>query len=154
MSETVFIADGAKIIGDVTLGTHVGVWYNAVLRGDDHPITVGENTNIQDGAILHVGMGHSCHVGKNVSIGHGAIVHGCDIGDNTVIGMGAIIMNGAKVGSNCIIGAGALVTENMVIGDNTVAVGSPAKKQRPITKEELEHNVWNATHYVSLAFTK
>ncbi|MCR4675039.1 MAG: gamma carbonic anhydrase family protein [Lachnospiraceae bacterium] len=151
-SELVFIADGAKIIGDVTLNEGVSVWYNAVLRGDDHPIVIGKNTNIQDGAVLHVGMGHSCLIGENVSIGHGAIVHGCSVSDNTVIGMGAIIMNGAKVGKNCIIGAGALVTEGMEIPDNTVAIGAPAKKQRPITKDELEHNIWNSFHYVELAF--
>ena len=151
IAESVFVAEGAKIIGNVTLQEGVGVWYNAVIRGDDHPIVIGKNTNIQDGAILHVGMGHSCIIGEGVSIGHGAIVHGCTIGDNTVIGMGAIVMNGAKVGSDCIVGAGAIVTEEMEIPDHTVAVGAPAKKMRPIKEEESEHNRWNATHYVKLA---
>lgn len=151
IADSVFVAEGARIIGDVTLEENVGVWYNAVIRGDDHPIVVGKNTNIQDGAILHVGMGFACTIGEGVSIGHGAIVHGCTIGDHTLIGMGAIVMNGAKVGSDCIIGAGAIVTEGMEIPDGTVAIGAPAKKMRPIKEDELEHNRWNAAHYVELA---
>ena len=147
----VFIADGAQIVGDVRIADGVGIWYNAVLRGDNQPVTIGENSNVQDGAILHVEPEHPCVVGKNVSIGHGAIVHGCEVGDNSLIGMGAIVMNGAKIGRNCIIGAGALVTEGMEVPDNTVAVGSPAKKMRPIKQEELDHNIWNASHYVELA---
>lgn len=154
ISDSVFVAEGARIIGDVTLEDNVSIWYNAVLRGDDHPIVVGKDSNIQDGAVLHVGMGHSCTIGEGVSVGHGAIVHGCTIGNNTVIGMGAIVMNGAKVGSDCIIGAGAIVTEGMEIPDHTVAVGAPAKKMRPIKEDESVHNKWNARHYIELARKK
>ena len=104
--ESVFVCPGAAIVGDVTLGKNVNVWYNAVLRGDDGAIKVGDNTNIQDCAVLH----EETTVGSGCTIGHGAIVHGCTVGDNVLIGMGATVLNGAKIGDNCIVGAGALVT--------------------------------------------
>ena len=145
--ENVFIADTAVVGGDVTLGKGVSVWFQAVVRGDEGPITVGENSNVQDGAILH----SETRIGKNCTIGHGAIVHGCTVGDDTLIGMGAIVLNGARIGKNCIIGAGAPVTQGTDIPDGSLAFGSPAKVVRPLTDEEIAENHRNAMHYVEIA---
>ena len=145
--ENVLICDGARVVGDVTLAKGVSVWYNAVLRGDEGAITVGEDTNIQDGAVLH----EETVVGKGCTIGHNAIVHGCTVGDNTLVGMGAIILNGAKVGSNCIVGAGALVTGKMDAPDGVMLLGSPAKVVRPLTEAEIESNRASARGYLHAA---
>lgn len=150
MNKHTFIAPGAHVVGDVTLGGNVGVWYNAVLRGDSCGIEVGDDSNIQDNCTLHTGIGFPIKIGKGVSVGHNAVVHGSTIGDNTVIGMGSILLNGAVVGKNCIVGAGALVTGKTVIPDNSVAVGSPAKVVRAMTEDEVEANRRNAAHYVEL----
>ena len=141
------IAEGARIGGDVTLGKYVNIWYNAVLRGDEGAITVGENTNSQDGAVMH----EETVVGRGCTIGHNAIVHGCTVGDNTLVGMGAIILNGAKVGSNCIVGAGALVTGKMDAPDGVMILGSPAKVVRPLTEAEIEGNRESARGYLHAA---
>ena len=132
--ENVLICEGACVAGDVTLAKGVSVWYNAVLRGDEGPIVVGENTNIQDGAILHT----NTTVGAGCTIGHRAIVHGCTIGDNVLVGMGAIIMDGAKIGDNCIVGAGALVTGKMDAPAGSMLLGSPAKIVRALREEEIQ----------------
>ena len=145
--ENVLICDGAKVTGDVTLAKGVSVWYNAVLRGDDGAITVGEGTNIQDGAVLH----EETHVGAGCTIGHGAIVHGCTIGSNVLIGMGAIILNGARIGDNCIVGAGALVTGKMDAPAGSMILGSPAKVIRPLTEAEIESNRKSANGYLKTA---
>ncbi len=134
--DQVLIVEGAAVTGEVALGRGVNIWYGAVLRGDMGAITVGEDTNIQDGAILH----ETTVVGRGCTIGHGAIVHGCTIGDNTLIGMGAIVLNGAKIGRDCIVGAGALVTGKMDAPDGTMILGSPAKVVRPLTPEEIQSN--------------
>ncbi|SFQ46637.1 Carbonic anhydrase or acetyltransferase, isoleucine patch superfamily [Lachnospiraceae bacterium XBB1006] len=149
--ESAFIASGAKIIGDVTIHEMASVWFNAVIRADEYPITIGKNSNVQDNAVLHVGGGFSCTIGDNVSIGHGAIVHGCEVGDGTLIGMGATVLNGAKIGKNCIIGAGALVTENKVIPDGSVVVGVPGKIVRQMTEEDLKSRRENVAVYVHAA---
>ena len=141
------IAEGARIGGDVTLGKYVNIWYNAVLRGDEGAITVGEETNIQDGAVLH----EETVVGKGCTIGHNAIVHGCTVGDNTLVGMGAIILNGAKVGSNCIVGAGALVTGKMDVPDGSLVLGNPAKVIRPLTAAEIAENVASRDEYLDMS---
>ena len=146
-----FIADGAKIIGDVTIAAKVGVWYNAVMRGDENSITIGEETNVQDNSTLHCSPGFPLSIGKGVTIGHNCIVHGCTIGDNTLIGMGSTILNGAKIGANCLVGAGSLVTQGTVIPDGSLAFGSPAKVIRPLTKEEAEGNRKNCETYLALA---
>lgn len=151
MDNHIFIAPGAHVIGDVTLGKNVGIWYNAVVRGDTGSIVIGDNTNVQDNCTLHTGDGYSISVGKDVSIGHNAVVHGCSVGDNTIIGMGSILLNGAVVGKNCIIGAGSLVTGKTVIPDNSIAFGNPAKVVRQITGEEITSNQNNAMHYLELA---
>ena len=145
-----FIAPGAHVVGDVQLGENVGIWYNAVVRGDTGTIVIGDNSNIQDNTTLHTDADFQVHVGKGVTIGHNAVVHGCTIGDNTVIGMGSIVLNGAVIGKNCIIGAGSLVTGKMRIPDNSLAFGNPAKVVRPVTDEEINANQDNAVHYVEL----
>lgn len=145
--DQVLLCPGAMVTGDVTLGAGVNVWYNAVIRGDDGAICVGENTNIQDNAVLHEAL----TIGKGCTIGHGAIVHGCTVGDNTLIGMGAIVLNGAKIGSNCIVGAGALVTGKMDAPDGSMVLGSPAKVVRPLTAEEIDSNRAAAQGYLDCA---
>mgnify|MGYP002627308722 CR=1 FL=1 len=151
IDKSVFVASGAQIIGDVTIGENCGIWYNSVIRGDSQKIIIGNNTNIQDLAVLHVDKDYTLLIGDNVTIGHSAIVHGCAVGDNVLIGMGAIIMNGAKVGNNCIIGAGTLVTENMIIPDGMLAYGTPAKIIREVTAEERQGITDNAMLYVKHA---
>ncbi len=151
IDKTVFVAEGAKIIGDVTIGEGSSIWFNAVVRGDEYPIKIGAYSNVQDNAVLHVGEGYSCTVGDKVSIGHGAIVHGCEVGDGTLIGMGATILNGAKIGKNCIIGAGALVTEKKVIPDNSIVMGVPGKVIREMTEEDMESRKRNIKVYSEAA---
>ena len=145
--ENVMIAEGASVVGDVTLAKGVSVWYNAVLRGDEGAITVGENTNIQDGAILH----EETHVGAGCTVGHNAIVHGCTVGENTLIVMGAIVLNGAKIGNDCIVGAGALVTGKMDAPDGSMILGSPAKIIRQLTGAEIEGNRESCRGYLHAA---
>ena len=145
--DEILICDGAVVVGDVTLARGVSIWYNAVLRGDEGAITVGENTNIQDGAILH----EETKVGAGCTIGHNAIVHGCTVGDNVLIGMGAVVLNGAKIGNDCIVGAGALVTGKMDAPDGSMLLGSPAKIVRALTEAEIEGNRESAAGYLHLA---
>ena len=145
--ETVLICDGARVSGDVTLGPGVSIWYNAVLRGDEGAITVGEGTNIQDCAVLH----EETRVGAGCTIGHGAVVHGCVIGNNVLIGMGAVVLNGARIGDDCIVGAGALVTGKMDAPAGSMILGSPAKVTRPLTEAEIASNRESAEGYLHAA---
>lgn len=147
IAEWVYIAEGAKITGEVEIEENSSVWYNAVIRGDSNPIVIGENTNVQDNAVLHVSHSHPMSIGDNVTIGHGAIVHGCTIGNNVLIGMGAIVLDGAVIEDNCIIGAGALVTQNKVIPSGSLAFGNPAKVLRTLTEEEKQSILENANEY-------
>lgn len=130
------IFPGAVVVGDVVLGRGVSVWYNAVVRGDEGAVFIGDHTNIQDGAVVHA----DTKVGRGCTIGHRAVVHGCTIGDNTLVGMGAILLDGANIGKDCVIGAGALVTGGTDIPDGTLALGSPAKVMRALTEEEIARN--------------
>lgn len=134
---TVYIGEGAKIIGDVTIGQEATVWFNAVLRGDLAPICIGNRTNIQDGVIGHVNSNQPLLVQDEVSVGHGAIIHGCRIGKGTLIGMGAIVLNGADIGEYALIGAGSIVTENKKIPAYTLSLGSPARVVRELTDDDL-----------------
>ena len=143
-----FVAPNATVLGDVVLEKGSSVWYGAVLRGDDGTLTLGENTNVQDNAVLHCDPGGAVTLGKNVTVGHSALVHGCTVGDGSLIGMHATLLNHSVVGKRCIIGAGALVPEGMVIPDDSVAVGIPARVIKKITPEQLEHNRANAASYV------
>ena len=145
--EAVLICEGARVSGDVTLGRGVNIWYNAVLRGDDGAITVGEDTNIQDCAVLH----EETAVGRGCTIGHGAVVHGCTVGNNVLIGMGAVVLNGARIGDDCIVGAGALVTGKMDAPAGSMILGSPAKVVRPLTEAEIESNRHSARGYLETA---
>ena len=142
-----YILKGAVVSGDVELGENVSVWHNAVLRGDSGKITVGENTNMQDLCILH----EKTTVGKNCTVGHGAILHGCTVGDGCLIGMGAIVLNGAVLEEGCLVGAGALVTGKTVAPRGSVLLGSPAKIVKTLTDEEIAAQTESAMHYVTLA---
>ena len=150
-SDHASIAFNAFVCGDVTLGQDASVWYNAVVRGDDAAIKIGDRSNIQDGCVLHIDRFHPLTVGNDVSVGHGAVLHGCTIGDGTLIGMGSTVLNDAVVGKNCIIGAGSLVTQGTVIPDGHLAFGNPAKVRRPLTEEEMKGNLFNAKVYVEMA---
>jgi carbonic anhydrase/acetyltransferase-like protein (isoleucine patch superfamily) len=136
LGQNVYIASGAVVVGDVTLGDHSSVWYNAVLRGDINRIVVGHHSNVQDNAVLHLADDFPCLVGNYVTIGHSAIVHACTIGDETLIGMGATVLDGAVIGSQCIIGANALVTQNTKIPDGSMVLGSPAKVVKALSVEQ------------------
>ena len=143
---SILICDGAYVTGDVTLGKGVSVWYNAVIRGDQGPITIGENTNVQDGAILH----GTTRVGSHCTIGHNAIVHVCTLGDNVLVGMGSIVLNGARIADNCIIAAGAVVTGKMDAPAGSMIMGNPAKIVRPLREEEIEGNREYCRSYMRL----
>ena len=147
----VFIAPNATVIGNVELKENSSVWFGAVLRGDNDKITIGERTNIQDNAIIHVDPGFSATIGNDVIIGHAAIVHGATIGNNTLIGMRATVLNGAVIGNFCIIGAHALVTEKMQVPDYSVVMGSPGKVVKQLTDKQIEAVKKNADVYVELA---
>lgn len=143
-----WIAPDAHVIGRVTFGDGVGVWFGAVIRGDNEPIELGDRTNIQEGAILHSDPGFPLTVGTDCTIGHRAIVHGCTVGDGTLVGMGAIILNGARLGRNCLVGAGALVTEGKEFPDNSLIVGVPAKARRELTEGEIDQLHASAANYI------
>ncbi len=135
--EDVWIAPNAYVVGNVRLGRGVGVWFGATIRGDNDPIEIGDETNIQDGAVLHSDPGSPLKIGAGVTVGHAAIVHGCEIGGNSLIGMGATILNRAKIGRNCLVGANALVTEGKEFPDNSLIVGSPAKAVRTLDEAAI-----------------
>lgn len=142
-----FVAENATVRGDVTVGKGSSIFFGAVVRTELVPITIGEDTNIQDNCILHTDAGFPLSVGSGCTIGHGSILHGCTVGDNTLIGMGAIVLNGAVIGRDCIVGAGSLVPQGMVIPDDSMAFGSPAKIRRPLTEEEIAYNRGTAALY-------
>ncbi len=150
-SESAFIAKGAIVVGDVTIGARASVWFNAVLRGDTEALTIGDETNIQDGAVCHADPGLPLFIGEGVTVGHRAIVHGARIGNHSLIGMGSIVLNGASIGKNCLIGAGALVTQRMSVPDGMLLLGSPAKAIRPVTVEEIAMIRRTAANYVDRA---
>jgi len=149
--ESCFVASNAVIIGGVTLEKDANVWFSAVIRGDSENITIGEGSNIQDCAVLHCDHGFPLTVGKNVTVGHSAVVHGCNLGDNVMIGMHATLLNGCVIGEGSIIGAGALVREGQVIPPNSLVVGVPAKVVRETSAEEVEGIINNAQHYAEIA---
>ena len=151
IAPTVFIAPNATVIGQVELAEHSSVWFGAVLRGDGDRITIGERTNIQDLACIHVDPGKPVHIGQGCIIGHAAIVHGATVGNHTLIGMRATILNKAKIGNYCIIGAHSLVTEGMEIPDYSVVMGTPAKVVKQVKEAHVPRLIENANHYVDLA---
>ena len=127
-----YVAPGARLIGAVRLGARATVWFNAVLRGDNEPIEIGDDSNVQDGCIFHTDPGFPLSIGQRVTIGHNAIVHGCSVGDDSLIGMGATVLNGARIGRFCLIGANALVPEGREIPDGSLVLGSPGKVVRTL----------------------
>ena len=152
LGDGVFIAPGARVIGDVERGEGASVWYNAVIRGDVFPVTIGAGTNVQDGAVIHVTGGvHATVVGRDVTIGHGAIVHGCVVGDRCLIGMGSIVLDGAEIGEESLIAAGAVVPPGMIIPPGSVVMGSPGKIRRAVTDAERSRFQASAHHYQELA---
>jgi carbonic anhydrase/acetyltransferase-like protein (isoleucine patch superfamily) len=146
-----FVAPTAMVTGDVTLGEETGIWFGAVIRGDRDRIEIGAGSNIQDNAVVHTSRGYPARIGKEVSVGHGAILHGCTIGDRVLVGMGAIVMNGAVVGEDSIIAAGAVVTEGTVIPPGSVVMGVPAKVVKQATPVQRENIRKNAESYIELA---
>lgn len=147
IAATAFVAAGARIVGDVSLGEGSSVWYNAVLRGDSAAIILGDGSNLQDNVTVHVDAGHGVVIGANVSVGHNAVVHGCTIGDGTLIGMGSVVLSGARVGAGCLVAGGAVVLEGMAIPDGSLVAGVPAKVRRALTHEEREGILRNAQLY-------
>ncbi|WP_043200219.1 gamma carbonic anhydrase family protein [Pseudomonas putida] len=144
-----YVAEDATVIGDVTLEQGVSVWPQAVLRGDNEPIRIGQHSNVQEGAVLHADPGFALTVGQGVTIGHQAMLHGCTIGDGALIGIQAVVLNGAVIGNNCLVGAGAIVTEGKVFPDNSLILGAPAKVVRELTAEAIASMQRNATEYVA-----
>lgn len=143
-----WIAPNATVVGNVVIHAGASIWFNAVLRGDQDTITIGANTNVQDGSILHTDDGIPLNIGEGVTIGHKVMLHGCEIGDNTLIGIGAVVLNGAKIGKNCLIGANALITEGKVIPDNSLVMGQPGRVIRQMDEAAVQGLKWSAAHYV------
>ena len=143
-----FIADNATVIGAVIINNNVSIWFNAVIRGDNEPISIGENTNIQDGVVMHTDEGIPMFIGRGVTVGHLAMLHGCNVGDNSLIGINAVILNNAKIGNNCIIGANSLISEGKEIPDGSLVLGSPGRVIRKVTDDEIRNLKLSAEHYV------
>jgi carbonic anhydrase/acetyltransferase-like protein (isoleucine patch superfamily) len=148
LSQGVYLAKTAVVLGDVTIGAYSSVWYNAVVRGDIQRIVIGHHSNIQDNAVLHLSDVLPCVLGNWVTVGHSAILHACKVGDEVLVGMGAVILDGAVIGKQSIIGAKALVTQGMKIPSGSLVLGAPAKIVRKLTKKERSGLKWWAEHYV------
>lgn len=144
-----WVAPNATVVGDVILKPGASVWFGAVVRGDNDPITIGENTNIQDGSVLHSDPGEPLTIGAGVTVGHMVMLHSCEIGDNSLIGIGAVVLGRARIGKNCLIGANTLITEGKVIPDNSLVMGQPGKVVRELTPEQIEGLKLSAAHYVA-----
>ena len=144
-----WVAPSATIIGKVTLGRGVGVWFGTVMRGDNERITVGDDTNVQELCMFHTDMGFPLTIGAGCTVGHRAIVHGCVIGNNVLVGMGATVMNGVTIGDNCLIAAGALIPEGRSVPSGSLVMGVPGKPVRQLAPEEIEANRDSAIHYVA-----
>lgn len=144
-----WIAPDASVIGKVEIGEDVGIWFGAILRGDNEPIIIGRETNIQDGTMIHTDPAYPTTIGEGCTIGHHAILHGCTIGNNALIGMGATVLNGAKIGNNCLVGANALVTEGKEFPDGSLIVGSPARVIRSLDEAAIEGLRRSARNYVA-----
>ncbi len=146
---SVFVGQGAVIVGDVTLYEECSIWFNATLRGDTTPIVIGARSNIQEGCIFHADPGFPATVGVGVTVGHGTVIHGATVGDNSLIGMRSVLLNGVVVGQNCLVGASSLLTQGKVYPPNSLIMGSPAKVIRPLTSAEIEANRKAARVYVA-----
>ena len=151
IAASAWVADSAQVMGEVEIGENSSLWFGAIVRGDTETIRIGDNTNIQDGSVLHADVGMPLTIGNNVTVGHQVMLHGCTVGDGALIGIGAIGLNGAKIGKGCIVGAGALVTEGKEFPDGSMILGSPAKAVRELTPAQKEGLIKSAIHYVENA---
>ncbi|MFP3861663.1 gamma carbonic anhydrase family protein [Pseudomonas capeferrum] len=145
---TSWIAPNATVIGNVRLQAHASVWFGAVLRGDNELIDIGEDSNVQDGTVMHTDMGSPLTLGKGVTVGHNAMLHGCTVGDYSLVGINAVILNGARIGKHCIIGANALIPEGKEIPDGSLVMGSPGKVVRELSEQQMRMIEAGAAHYV------
>ena len=148
---TAWVAETAIVVGKVTMAENSSVWYGAVLRGDNDRITIGANSNVQDGSVLHTDFGTPLVIGDNVTVGHQVMLHGCTVGDGSLIGIQSVVLNGARIGRNCLVGAGSLVTEGKEFPDGVLIVGRPAKVVRELTAEQIANLQRSAAHYVQQA---
>lgn len=146
-----YVADSAQVMGDVVMADNASVWFGVVARGDSETITIGRNSNVQDGSVLHADPGMPLVIGDNVSVGHMVMLHGCTVGDGSLIGIGAVVLNGARIGKNCIVGANSLVTEGKSFPDGSMIMGSPAKVVRELAPEQIAGIHRIAPHYVDNA---
>jgi carbonic anhydrase/acetyltransferase-like protein (isoleucine patch superfamily) len=151
LAPTAWVAPGATVLGRVVLAEGASVWFGAVLRGDNEPIVIGERSNVQDGAVMHTDPGFGLTLGREVTIGHQAMLHGCTVGDGSLVGIQAVVMNGARIGRECLIGAGALVPEGKVIPDRSLVLGAPGKVVRAMTDEDVERIRRGVESYVARA---
>ena len=151
IDNSVFLAEGVRVVGDVSIAADSSIWYNTVVRGDIHPIKIGQYTNIQDNCTIHVMYDYPCIIGNYVTVGHNVIVHGCTVADNCLIGMGSILLGYAEIGANCIIGAGSLITERKKIPPNSLVMGSPGKIIREVSQTEIEAIRQSALKYAEVA---
>lgn len=143
-----YIADSANVIGKVRIEANASIWFSVTIRGDNDLITIGENSNVQEGCVMHTDPGAPLTVGRNVTVGHQAMLHGCDIGEGSLVGIQAVILNGAKIGRNCLVGAGALVTEGKEFPDNSLIIGSPAKAVRTLGPDDVARMQAGTASYV------
>ena len=151
VAESAWVADSAEVMGNVHLAADTSIWFGAVLRGDNDPITIGAGTNVQDGSVLHSDFGQPLTLGERVTVGHKVMLHGCTVGDESLIGIGAVVLNGARIGRNCLVGAGALVTEGKEFPDGSMIIGSPAKAVRQLTPEQIQGLRRSAEGYIDNA---
>ncbi len=151
IADSAWVAGSAEVMGNVKLGADASIWFGAVLRGDNDPITIGAGSNVQDGSVLHADIGQPLTLGERVTVGHKVMLHGCTIGDESLIGIGAVVLNGAKIGRHCLVGAGALVTEGKEFPDGSMILGSPARVVRQLTPEQIEGLRGSALGYVENA---
>jgi carbonic anhydrase/acetyltransferase-like protein (isoleucine patch superfamily) len=143
-----YIADSANVIGKARIEANASIWFEVTIRGDNELIAIGENSNVQEGCVLHTDPGFPLTVGKNVTVGHQAMLHGCTVGEGSLVGIQAVILNGARIGKNCLVGAGALVTEGKEFPDNSLIIGSPAKAVRTLSEEDIARMQANTGNYV------
>ena len=146
-----WVADSASVIGQVTLGDGVSVWYGAVIRGDNHHICLGRNSNVQDGCVLHTDAGITLTLGERVTVGHQAMLHGCTVGDGSLIGIQSVLLNGARIGRNCIVGAGAVVPEGKEFPDGALIIGAPARLVRMLDEQQIAALAHVSEHYLEQA---
>ena len=151
IDDSAYVAESANLIGKVVLGAQTSIWFGATLRGDNETLTIGAQSNLQEGCVVHSDNGYPLTIGTGVTVGHQAMLHGCTIGDGSLVGIQAVILNGAKIGKNSLVGAGALVTEGKEFPDNSLIIGSPAKAVRTLTEEQIAGLKASAANYVERA---